>query len=63
MNEKEKLLMHITKHVDYPVTKKLLIESCNNMSDIDPEDKKWFIDNLSEGEYGSPIDVIRVLKI
>jgi hypothetical protein len=63
MNEKEKLLTHITKHVDYPTTKKVLVETCNNMEDVNIEDKKWFIENLPEGEYKTPIDVIRVLKI
>lgn len=63
MIEKEKILMHIAKHVDYPATKKALTEECNNMEDIDADDKKWFIENLPEGEYKTPIDVIRVLKI
>lgn len=62
--EKEKLLRHILRHVSYPTTKKVLVESCNNMEDIDnADDKKWFIENLPEGEYKTPIDVIRALKI
>lgn len=39
MNEKEKLLMHIMRHVSYPATKKALSEACNNMEDVNGDDK------------------------
>jgi len=58
-----KMMTHIKEHVDYPATKKSLVEACNNMTEIPDDDKKWFIDNLPDKEYKSPGEVMRALKI
>lgn len=57
------MMTHIKDHVDYPTTKKALVEACNNMTEISDEDKKWFIDTLPEGEYKKPGDVMKALKM
>jgi len=63
MMDKNSLMTHIKSHVDYPTTKKALVEACNNMSDIADEDKKWFSDTLPEGEYKKPGDVMKTLEM
>lgn len=60
MNEKE-MKSHINNHVNYPTTKKALMEACNNMNHITDEDKKWFADTLPDGEYKTPEDVMKAL--
>lgn len=59
--EKNKTMMHIYDHVNYPTTKKDLTDACNNMTDISAADKKWFVEKLPEGEYKSPEDVVKAL--
>lgn len=61
MMDKKKVMTHVNEHVNYPTTKKDLVEACNNMMDITDEDKKWFIATLPEGGYKTPGDVAKAL--
>lgn len=55
--------MHIKEHMEYPATKKQIIEACNNMSDISEANKAWFAKTLPNKKYNSAEDVIKALKM
>ena len=55
------VLEHAKRHVEYPTSKKALVEACNNFSDVTREDKDWFEKNLPEREYSEPIEVLKAL--
>ena len=55
------VLEHAKRHVEYPTSRKALVEACNNFSDIPPEEKDWFEKNLPERAYREPIEVIQAL--
>jgi hypothetical protein len=52
---------HLKEHQTYPATKQELVETCNKLSDFSGEDKKWFEQNLPDGTYESPEEVIQAL--
>ena len=54
-------LEHLKRHVQYPATRKALVEACNNMSDVPAADRAWFEKSLPEGTYRAPEDVIKAL--
>jgi hypothetical protein len=57
----EAVLMHAKSHVDYPATRKDLVEACNNASDVPGEDREWFINNLPEKTFNSASEVMEAL--
>ncbi len=61
MSITKSILEHAKKHVEYPTTKKKLMEACNNFSDIPKEESEYFAKNLPEKIYKEPIDVFRAL--
>lgn len=63
MMDKNRMTKHINDHVNYPTTKKALMDACNNMTDIPDEDKKWFADILPDVEYKTPEEVMKALGI
>lgn len=52
---------HLKTHQKYPATKAQLVAECNNLSDFDESDKKWFMDTLPEGNYNSAEEVMKAL--
>jgi len=52
---------HAKRHVEYPTSKKAIVEACNNFADIPAEDKEWFERNLPERGYNEPVEVFRAL--
>jgi len=60
---KTEIVEHLRKHIVYPASKKEIIEACNMMADVSPEDKEWFEKNLPERDYYNPDDVIKALKV
>ena len=52
---------HLKSHQSYPATRAELVRECNNLADYSAEDKKWFMDHLSEGTYNSPDEVAKAL--
>lgn len=54
---------HFNDHQKYPATKEQLVAECNNLSDFSEEDKKWFMENLPEGNYDSADAVVKALKL
>jgi hypothetical protein len=55
------VLEHAKRHVEYPTSKKALVEACNNFSDVPREDRDRFEKNLSERGYSEPIEVLKAL--
>lgn len=60
---KKEVLEHLQKHIVYPTTKREIIEACNKMMDVSPEDKDWFEKNLPEWSYRNADEVIRAVQI
>ena len=54
-------LGHLKNDVSYPNNKAGVLATCNNMSDISPEDKDWITKSLPEGNYRGPTDVLNAL--
>ena len=54
-------LEHAKKHVEYPTSRKALVEACHNFSDIAAEEREWFSRNLPERNYKEPSEVFKAL--
>ena len=54
---------HLKNHQKYPADKAGLVASCNELSDLSPEDKEEFAQKLSERTYDSAEDVIKELGL
>jgi hypothetical protein len=54
-------LEHLKRHIQYPADRKALVTACNNMSDVPEGDKRWFEQNLPEGTYRTPEDVVKAV--
>lgn len=59
--QKKEVMSHIENDVEYPASKQVLTEACNQMSDVPAEDKKWFEGNLPDKTYNSPDEVKQAL--
>jgi len=51
------------QHLTYPSTKSQLVNACNNMAKMPELDRRWIADNLPEGRYERPEDVLRALGL
>lgn len=58
---KKEVMNHVGNDVAYPASKDDLVKACNNMSDVSEGGKKWFMENLPSGTYGSADEVKQVL--
>ncbi len=61
--DKDNMTTHIKEHISYPTTKTEMIKACNDMADIQADDKEWFIKTLPEGNYESADEVIKALGL
>jgi len=61
MSVVKSVLEHAKKHVDYPATKKQLMEACNNFSDVPAAEKNWFAKTLPDRTYKNANEVISSL--
>lgn len=55
--------MHIREHMEYPATKKQIIEACNRMSDVPAADRDWVEKKLPEKKFKNADEVIKALKL
>lgn len=55
------VLEHAKRHVEYPTTKKKILEACNKFSDVPKEEKEFFEKNLPDRTYKSPVEVFGAL--
>lgn len=42
---------HLEEHIQYPATKKELMDACMEMSDVPKADKEWLAKTLPDGTY------------
>jgi len=61
MHNREEVMRHLTEDQKYPATKEEILAECDNLSDIDEEDKTVFKENLPEGTYQSAGDVMSAI--
>lgn len=54
-------LEHLKNHVKYPASRREVVATCNDMSDVPEEDRNWFSKNLPDGRYTKPEDVLTAL--
>ena len=54
-------LGHLKNHVKYPASRSEVVATCNNMSDVAEEDRKWFSNNLPDRRYSKAEDVLTAL--
>jgi hypothetical protein len=58
-----KLKSHAADHIKYPATRAEIVAACAQTPEFSPGEKKWISENLPEGTYSSPDDVLRALKM
>jgi hypothetical protein len=54
-------LGHLKNHVKYPASRAQVVAACNNMSDMHATNASWLENNLPEGNYNSPHEVLGAL--
>lgn len=61
MDDMANAIKHLKEHQTYPADKAELVKTCNELSDFSESDKKWFEENLPEGNYDSADEVMQAL--
>jgi hypothetical protein len=54
---------HLEKHVKYPASRSQILAACANTPEFTAGEKRWFEQNLPEGNYQSASEVIAALKL
>ncbi len=57
----ETSLEHLKNHIEYPASREQVVAACNNMSDVPADDRDWFSNNLPEGTYSNPEEVLSAI--
>lgn len=61
MHNRKEIITHFRDHQRYPAFKGELARTCENMSDLEPEDREWLAEALKEKRYQSASEVIENL--
>src|SRR6185503_19970412 len=67
-NDETTLVSHLNNpdHVKYPITGELLIQNCNNMSDVNETDRKMFTEKIQKAgktkTYASAQEVLNTVN-
>jgi hypothetical protein len=61
--DEKSFMTHLNEHNKWPATKAELVAQCNNLSDVNAADKKWFVEKLPEGSYKGPEEVKKALGL
>jgi hypothetical protein len=61
MHNRSQVIAHFKEHQKYPAQKTDLIRNCENLSDLEPEDRQWLRESLGEQRYKTAGDVIERL--
>jgi len=61
MHNRSEVLTHLKEHQKYPAQKVDLTRACDNMADLEPEDRQWLAETLKEKRYRSASEVIENL--
>ena len=62
MDTKE-LMSHLQNHIQYPATKRTIVESCNQMAHVPAASRTWVEQKLPEGNYKSANEVVMTLGL
>ncbi len=54
-------MTHLKHDVSYPSNRSGVVTACNNMSDVNEEDREWVTKMLPEGNYNNPSEVLTAL--
>jgi hypothetical protein len=54
---------HAADHIKYPATRAEVVAACAQTPEFSAGEKKWINENLPEGTYNSPDDVLKALKL
>lgn len=60
--EKKEAMEHIRNHLQYPATKKQLVEQCNNMEEVPKTDADWLKKALPDRTYKNADEVMKAIK-
>ena len=52
---------HLSMHVEYPASKKMIVEACNMMSHVPEEARKMVDMKLMDMKYNSVDDVMKAM--
>jgi len=56
------VVTHLQEHIkEWPASKQDIIQSCNMISDIPEEERKWVMENLPDKIYNSPDEALMEL--
>ena len=58
MHNRSEVIAHFREHQKYPAQREDLISACENLSDLEPEDRQWLHESLSEKKYKTVGDVL-----
>ena len=54
---------HLEKHVSYPATRDQILAACATTPEFSTAEKRWFEQNLPEGNYRSSAEVVSALEL
>src|SRR6266536_1291954 len=60
---REQTVLHLQGHVEYPATRAKLLAACADTPEFSEAEKKWFAENLPEGNYASADEVMKALQL
>ncbi len=59
----KEVLSHIENDIMYPASKDELVSACDEMSDVPPDERRWFMESLPSGIYENAGEVKQMLGI
>ncbi len=59
----KEVVNHIENDVVYPASKDELVSACDEMSDVPPAEKQWFLNSLPSGIYENAGEVKMMLGL
>ena len=60
---KKELAGHIREDMEYPATKRAILEACNKMEHVPKADRDWVAKNLPDRTFKNADEVIKALKL
>ncbi len=54
----EASLDHLKNHIEYPADADVIVQACDNMSEVATDDKEWFTSTLPARTYHGPDEVL-----
>lgn len=60
---RRELVSHIQNHINYPTTKKALVEECSNMAHVPEPTRRWVVEKLPDRTYDTSAQVMKALEL